>query len=901
MTDEKNSETEQVVTSLPTALNKAHDNVPKPTARQTWIRRFWPLLLSTILSIIWIGISLWWFMDSSKTIARMPLYEAGGLLAGASLPLILIWLIALVYLRTDPLRDHRMALTQGLDGLLAPLEVAQKRVNHIVADLHKEISHVEAAGDIATTRIDNLEQRFQSQISDLFEVTTDAEAKAANLQTILSTERDAFALLVNEITEHTSKLENLFQQIKFDSESITNITRRNSEKVSNELTFQNKTLEEKARLIENQLEGMAGELVAMSGQISENCQTSESTLSVLSQSLIDKQAALAGGLAELSANTGNICDKMNDQAKAITALNHQTAEDSEKISQTLADQTAGLSAAAADALKATAQSGEAFQTQAEAMGRTLDEATEKSKARLDEAADVFKNNAIGIVQSSQTLSENLIGHMARATDDLDAKSETLEHTIALRVNNITQALEKQAEIIRHEVIQQTEEMQAALDQNAGKAGEYITDQGIGLTENITRQFADIMQQLEEKTDQITHFSGAATDKLEGTISSIEEQAKRVDEAVKLTTDTLNEKTDLMQGHYTSFEHMTEQFRTQINQSEERLKTQHDQMVKSLSDVTGLMDSSLENLSEQTGSLGAQAQEIIGGIVGQTEHLSEHIDDIRTRAENTIRNIQDMGETVGAHFTATDTQAANLSENWLKTASLVENQCRETLSRLDGLTLKLTELEKENAAAAERATDNTSHVAEQMHHASENIFLASASAMEAADEASQAIDQQAEKFQQLINAIQLSNKSILIDAEATEQKNREKSGNHFSHLASKLIEQLQSLSIDINRHFENDVPDKIWQSYLDGDKNTFVRRLKKLTDKKHAEAIGAKYKSDGEFRKYALEYMQIFEDLMSQSMASDNYSTYSVALISSETGKVYLILAQATERFSARKN
>ncbi|PCI43596.1 MAG: hypothetical protein COB49_12065, partial [Alphaproteobacteria bacterium] len=206
-------------------------------------------------------------MESGKTMARMPLYETGGLMAGASLPLILVWLIALVYLRADPLRDQRMALARGLDGLLAPLDVAQRRVNAIVAELHKEIKHVEAAGDIATIRIDNLENRFQEQISNLFEVTTDAEAKAVNIQEILSTEREAFTRQVAELTKYSTELEGRFKQITFDSETLANTARKNSENVSNEITLQNKLLDERSRLIGEQLEIMARELGNMSQEI----------------------------------------------------------------------------------------------------------------------------------------------------------------------------------------------------------------------------------------------------------------------------------------------------------------------------------------------------------------------------------------------------------------------------------------------------------------------------------------------------------------------------------------------------------------------------------------------------------------------------------------------------------
>tara|TARA_R110002073_G_scaffold303165_1_gene471376 strand:- start:3471 stop:6164 length:2694 start_codon:yes stop_codon:yes gene_type:complete len=897
MTDNTTSETDHVVTPLHKPSTSGPIIAAQDNGRQAWLLRFWPLLASMTCSLMWITACVWWFIESEKTLSRMPVYEAGGLLAGASLPLILIWLIALVYLRTDPLRDHRTALVHGLDGLLAPLDVAQRRVNAIVADLHKEISHVEAAGDIATTRIDNLEKRFQDQISNLFEVTTDAEAKAANLQTTLKAERDAFATLVAEASEHITELETMFKQLKFDSESISNTTRKNSEELSNEITFQNKTLDERSRLIEDRLEKMAAGLINMSREMAENFTTSEHDLTRMSDTIAAKQVALTNSLRDVAEQTSELCTRLDQQTQTLAEARDKAAESSATIASSLTDQATVLSTVAEDALNKTRQSGENFRLQANDMETVLVAATQKSKSLLDEASQTFRENAENIVSSSQQLSENLIGHMGRATEDLYARSETLEHTVTARVTSVESALDHQAEIIRTKLIEQSDALHASLDDHAGKAHAFISHQSDSFAQTMDQQFTSLMENLARKTDGLNILAEETTGQLEKTVAAIEAQATRVDTAVQETAQALDDKTDLMKNHYGAFEQMSEQFRLQIDQSEGQLKAQHDDLVKSITDVASHLEEALGKLKDESGSLGEHAQGIISSIVAQTEQLSDRIEDVRGRTENTIRNIQEMGDTVTTHFTSTDQQAAALSENWLSTAARVEQQCTDTLVRLDTLTEKLALLEQENAKATAAAESSATKVADHMQHASESIFLASASAVEAADETNHAIDQHAEKFQQMINALQLSNKSILIDAEAIEQKIREKSGNHFSGLASKIIEQLQSLSIDINRYVEEDVPDKVWQSYVDGDRNAFLRRLKKITDKKHSATIQEKYKNDPEFRSYALEYMQIFEDLMSQSMASDSYSNFSVALISSETGKVYLALAQAVDRFS----
>ncbi len=866
MTDSKSTNSRKT-DDQPSATPQG-DVTEKPSqdkAPQTWFARFWPLITAATVSIIWIGLCIWWFMDSEKTISRMPTYEAGGLLAGASLPLILVWLIALVYLRTDPLRDHRAALTHGIEGLLNPLDVAQKRVNSIVVELHKEIKHIGAASDIAVTRIDNLENRFQEQISSLFEVTTDAEAKATNIQMTLSTERKAFSGLVDDVTEQIRGLEKLFSIIKTESQAISKITQKNSEVVSNEITFQNKTLKERTKLIDDQLEKMALNLRNISSEIRENNTASETTLSQMAQTLLEKQTILMANMTDLSENSAKICGQLDAQSQNIAQLNDKAIAGAEKITETLTEQSTNLFTAAEDAIQRS----------------------NESALQITNASDVFKSNADDLVEHSEELSHRLIKHMGLATDDLHTKSEILEHTISLRLRTTQESLDNQSQIIREALIEQSK-----------NSSDFITKQNKELVDGLEHKFSNLMALMQTQTDQIQKLAQDTTDQLANTVASMENQASKVDQAVKLTTENLDDNTHKMDDHYQSFKALSDSFRNRIEQTEKLFESQQTNFVETLTTVIEQMEYSIQNVKDQSGSLGQHAQEVISNIIGQTDQLSEHIDHIRNRTESTIRNIQEMGETISHHFTATDSHATTLSENWVNTTALVENQCAETLSKLDHLTQKLHDIGADNENALDTAENTAAKVSEQMQEASESIFLASASAVEAADETNRLIDEHSEKFQQLINALQLSNKSILIDAETIEQRNKEKVGAEFSKLASRVVEQLQSISIDINRYFEGDVPDKVWQNYVDGDKNTFVRRLKKITNKKEMNRISEKYKSDSEFRKHTMNYMHAFEELISHSLSSEVYNSFSVALISSETGKIYLALAQATNRLSA---
>jgi hypothetical protein len=111
----------------------------------------------------------------------------------------------------------------------------------------------------------------------------------------------------------------------------------------------------------------------------------------------------------------------------------------------------------------------------------------------------------------------------------------------------------------------------------------------------------------------------------------------------------------------------------------------------------------------------------------------------------------------------------------------------------------------------------------------------------------------------------------------------------------LIEALNSASIDIAKALSTEVADTAWTAYLKGDRGIFTRRAVRLLDGGEARAIARRYGEDQEFRDSVNRYVHDFEALMRRTLADRDGSALSVALLSSEVGKLYVALAQALER------
>ena len=153
---------------------------------------------------------------------------------------------------------------------------------------------------------------------------------------------------------------------------------------------------------------------------------------------------------------------------------------------------------------------------------------------------------------------------------------------------------------------------------------------------------------------------------------------------------------------------------------------------------------------------------------------------------------------------------------------------------------------------------------------------------------------AEKYQQMINAIQLSSQSLATNINAIESRLKRINTDKFVDISAKIMEKLQSRSIDISQYLEGDIPQDLWDNYIAGDKNIFIRKIKKFIGKKTVSQIREYYKQNSDFRKNVDGFVQIFEELL----ATFNESTetvFSETLITSDIGKVYFALAEATGR------
>jgi hypothetical protein len=111
-----------------------------------------------------------------------------------------------------------------------------------------------------------------------------------------------------------------------------------------------------------------------------------------------------------------------------------------------------------------------------------------------------------------------------------------------------------------------------------------------------------------------------------------------------------------------------------------------------------------------------------------------------------------------------------------------------------------------------------------------------------------------------------------------------------------LESLDSISVDIARMIDHDAAVELWDRYRRGESNVFSRKLYTAQGQQTFEEIRRKYRRDDEFRQTVDRYVDEFERLLAEVSRDDRDSTLTKTYLTSETGKVYTMLAHASGRF-----
>jgi hypothetical protein len=115
-------------------------------------------------------------------------------------------------------------------------------------------------------------------------------------------------------------------------------------------------------------------------------------------------------------------------------------------------------------------------------------------------------------------------------------------------------------------------------------------------------------------------------------------------------------------------------------------------------------------------------------------------------------------------------------------------------------------------------------------------------------------------------------------------------------SQRASESLDSLSADIARMINHDAVVEQWDRYYRGERQPFSRKLYTPQGQQTFDEIRRRYPLDRDFREAVDRYTAEFERVVNESSREDRDGSVVRNYLTSETGKVYTMLAHAAGRF-----
>lgn len=891
-------------------------------------RRLLPIYIATSLSVVWVALVLYFLIESSFLNSDEPiiLTDVAVLFAGFIAPIVLIWLVTLAFQRSDPLLERRLAISKNLYKALSPVEQAEQRFVQLHKKIEKELINIEAVADLASDRIQNLEGRFQDQISNLFTATANAEEKTEQIKSSIGQEREAvealtammhgqFAMLEDKLSAITAQMQQAGEKASATAETATTHSQ-------DRLTV----LHDKIDEMEDRLNQAGDKLTTQAGSVENLSLDMELRLQNIQENISSGIDKMRGDVSGLETRSHELTEHMKTQGQVLNELAELAAKESQKIESSLKTHVTEVRLAAEEALEKTDTVSNLFSDKAKTMSDTVIATVDEAKSLLDQAGAALDKHCEEALSTSSELNERAMEQTRKTASAVQEHAEEVNQLLLSSLENARQALDETAMGISNHaaaaenttketaetVLSQLKQFQVSLESEI-----HLLEEKAAISEKIMLEKAEAIhgsaQELEEKSKSLE-------EQLAQSNTAIDEKTLKIDEALANARDQLINFESEMEVQRTAMVTQSEESANKVIDAAAMFKDHANDLSRAANESENAILQSSLTVSDERKKLEAHSRSLVDSIESEKQSLINTGIELTTSLESTHSKlasassqymeerdklVEDSNKVVADLEQASDKmakQVEDLTESATSSTSKLENATQILMDETDNARNNIEKavqtasdhLSSEVKGMGDKAAEKITVMQEEMQMTMARLLSDYQDAAEAAEKESALLssrigneaDKIAERAESFVNRTSEIEKRI---AENTK--------NDFARTSQMLLESLQSLSIDIHKLLASDIPDTMWQAYLNGDRSIFSRGTIKMGTRKTRSTISSKFHKDKEFRESVGRYMRDFEGLMERAMHGDRGNTLSVTLISSDMGKLYVLLAQSMKKIS----
>jgi hypothetical protein len=671
--------------------------------------------------------------------------------------------------------------------------------------------------------------------------------------------------------------------------------------------------------------------------IDSRIQRIEQTIDARTQSLNE---TLANRTLELARTISDSAKTASDAVdKTVAGMGEYFATKAQEIAVTISDR--------AEAVDQT-------------LGKRALEMTETLDSRIQRFEDKVANKLVSITETIETrgvaLTENLATKVDEVTQNLRTGAAEVEQSLTLIGEQMTKTLvERMGDAVRGFSEQTTQIVAAhdALRENViGSLDKLRESNNLfkGLLVNVTETLEPLESNVAKR---VAGLQSAMDNTVASTRTTVDWIDNQMHELRNIAGGVLRDLSALTQrfegqGRYiASVAETLAETHGRIDQSLADRRDALEQIISMLSDRTAAIEENFGSRSQQIGerlaAFNRLLQESLQAAEARAHEIARHVADSTNqitltinKQHETIRNAysEERGRTATAlkstyeesmeemklMFTELQERFTDTAREVREVAQEVQGSLEQTRIELKRGVLELPHETRESAEAMRRVVaDQLKALAELNEivgrHARDIEMVepvrAEAGARYAGQEVQRAAAPRGEPIE-FRRPRQVERRAAPREVPARERDGGERGGwltdllvrskgeddeDRGNGSSMHAIESLDSLSVDIARMIDHDAAVELWERHQRGERNVFTRRLYTAQGQKTFDEIRRRYRKSDDFRETVDRYIDEFERLLEQVSRDDRGQVLSKTYLTSDTGKVYTLLAHASGRLN----
>jgi hypothetical protein len=632
-------------------------------------------------------------------------------------------------------------------------------------------------------------------------------------------------------------------------------------------------------------------LEALLEVLSQRINDSRSELSMISQHLMqlgdDATGKLGGITREFDSSTeklkrhGEALDRAAEAARTDIAVLLDDLPRAEQTARSVAEQLRNVGSESAEKTADLGRQVAELAARTQAADQLIAEATDRLATRLAEIDTAGEAAAVRVERAESAFSSTL-------DQLLDRTSSTLDQ--------IRTGIDVQAAAVAALVGQASAGM--------GKAG------------------ADAAESLARNVDH-------ANDSLEGLSARVAEQ----DRASQRMIAEIERGLALIDTRFTELAENGDERANRFLASLTRARAELD----SLAAQAGTQDSALGSLSQRTAALretmavlAAEIREGVGTAIGEAAGQADRLTEVAAVAKPEIGWLRDATAEARDKLVQTGAEIAQQRERFSSLLAGVDAGVEDAQAKLADLASTLVQVEREAAslsaetgpaliASLVQVKDAAAHAADRAREAIQSAIPEAAGKL--SDEAAEALERviresiedrlrdvetvaakavesaraASDRLTQQMFTLGQTASALEAHIQQTSKEQRERDSEAFAKRVALLIDSMHSAAIDVGKIMADEIDDKAWSAYLKGNRGVFTSRAVRLIGGSETRAIRAHYDEDPEFQRSVNRYIHDFESMLRRVLAERDGGVIAVTLMSSDMGKLYAALAEATKK------